>query len=253
MDKRYGEPDVEQTSYIPRPPRRWVIGDIHGADFALEQVFKRSGFDEEQDLLICLGDVVDGWPGVARCMDMLLTVKNLVLLLGNHDVWFERWAATGEVDDLWLPQGGRATVRSFGLNTWLYLDLPQRYREFFRAARLWYELDGKMFVHGGWDVGKYEHPVDDHRETLTWDRELLLRSKHQNRNLTKFAEVYIGHTTTELFGGTEPLCIDGVWAMDTGAGWSGKLTILDIDTKEYFQSDKVRELYPKRRGRNRAA
>jgi len=37
--------------------------------------------------------------------------------------------------------------------------------------------------------------------------------------------------------------------MDTGAGWNGRLTIMNTDTKEYFQSDKVNDLYPNERGR----
>ena len=32
--------------------------------------------------------------------------------------------------------------------------------------------------------------------------------------------------------------------MDTGAGWNGKLTIMDVDTEEYWQSDLVESLYP---------
>jgi serine/threonine protein phosphatase 1 len=34
-----------------------------------------------------------------------------------------------------------------------------------------------------------------------------------------------------------------VWNIDTGAGWSGKLTIMNVDTKEYWQSDLISELY----------
>jgi serine/threonine protein phosphatase 1 len=37
--------------------------------------------------------------------------------------------------------------------------------------------------------------------------------------------------------------------MDTGAGWQGKLSMMNIDTKEIFQSDPVPDLYPKYRGR----
>jgi hypothetical protein len=32
--------------------------------------------------------------------------------------------------------------------------------------------------------------------------------------------------------------------MDTGAGWTGKLTIMDVQTKEYWQSELVQLLYP---------
>ena len=36
--------------------------------------------------------------------------------------------------------------------------------------------------------------------------------------------------------------------MDTGAGWNGLLSIMNIETKEYFCSDNVTELYPDETG-----
>ena len=44
--------------------RRIVCGDIHGAHLALLQCLERSNFDFENDTLILIGDVVDGWPYV---------------------------------------------------------------------------------------------------------------------------------------------------------------------------------------------
>ena len=41
-----------------------------------------------------------------------------------------------------------------------------------------------------------------------------------------------------------------IWNLDTGAGFRGKLTIMDINTKEYWQSDNVNEIYVNERGRN---
>jgi serine/threonine protein phosphatase 1 len=32
--------------------------------------------------------------------------------------------------------------------------------------------------------------------------------------------------------------------MDTGAGWSGVLSMMNVDTKEVFTSDPVPDLYP---------
>jgi len=37
--------------------------------------------------------------------------------------------------------------------------------------------------------------------------------------------------------------------MDTGAGWSGVLSMMNIDTKEIFTSDHVDTLYPGITGR----
>jgi serine/threonine protein phosphatase 1 len=41
-----------------------------------------------------------------------------------------------------------------------------------------------------------------------------------------------------------------IWNIDTGAAFKGPLTIMDADTKEYWQSDPVFELYPEENGRN---
>ena len=51
--------------------RTFAIGDIHGAYKALVQCFERSGFDYENDRLIVLGDVCDGYPEVKQCIDEL--------------------------------------------------------------------------------------------------------------------------------------------------------------------------------------
>jgi len=38
--------------------------------------------------------------------------------------------------------------------------------------------------------------------------------------------------------------------MDTGAGWQGKLSMMNIDTKEIFQSDPIADLYQEHTGRS---
>jgi serine/threonine protein phosphatase 1 len=42
-----------------------------------------------------------------------------------------------------------------------------------------------------------------------------------------------------------------VWNIDTGAAFSGKVSALDIDSKEFKQSNPVRDLYPGETGRNK--
>ena len=58
--------------------KRFVIGDIHGGYKALLQCLDRSGFNEKEDLLICLGDVTDGWSETPECVDKLLSITNLI-------------------------------------------------------------------------------------------------------------------------------------------------------------------------------
>jgi serine/threonine protein phosphatase 1 len=42
-----------------------------------------------------------------------------------------------------------------------------------------------------------------------------------------------------------------VWNIDTGAAFQGKISALDIATKEFRQSDGVAQLYPGEKGRNK--
>ena len=42
-----------------------------------------------------------------------------------------------------------------------------------------------------------------------------------------------------------------VWNIDTGAAFTGKLSAVDIATKQVFQSDTLTYLYPNEFGRNK--
>ena len=94
---------------------------------------------------------------------------------------------------------------------------------------------------------------------FTWDRHLWTTAKYWQKqydkgmNLNKAGEyddIFIGHTSTSYDDESlKPIHASNVWNLDQGAGWEGKLTIMDIDTKEYWQSDIVSELYPEEKGR----
>ncbi|HMJ69583.1 MAG TPA: metallophosphoesterase [Cyclobacteriaceae bacterium] len=223
--------------------RTFVVGDIHGAYRALVQVLERSAFDKNTDRLICLGDVADGWPQTREAIDELLTIPNRIYLMGNHDVWAMQWIETREAAEIWLDQGGRATCESY-VN-----GVPESHRDFFRRSRPYHIENNKLFVHAGIipDLKAEDCPDD----ILYWDRSLVrlamdLERKNTPRQLTAYDEVFVGHTPIATH---RPTKYCEVWMVDTGAAWSGELSIMDIDTKEYFTSDVVQELYPGVKGR----
>lgn len=220
--------------------RTLVLGDLHGSYKGLLQVFERSKFDYEKDTLISLGDVCDGYPQVRECIDELLKIKNLILVIGNHDKWFLDWATT-EREVAWRSQGGQATFNSY---------VPKSHIEIFKNAHA-YHIDEKnrLFVHGGFDLTQKDFSKQKF-EVLTWDRQLVSTAKkkhyrNQNYKLGNFEEVFVGHTsTTYSCNSTDPQHFCNLWMVDTGAGWEGKLTIMDVDSKEYWQSDESWRLYP---------
>jgi len=214
--------------------KRWVIADIHGNFLALEELLKKSGFNYEEDKLICLGDTCDGKSQSKECYDELMKIKNLIYVWGNHDYWVSEWLKYGVAPRIWRSQGGDATIASFlkdeTLDSTPYID-------FFKKAYPYYVEDNKIFMHGGYD---WKRPIaQQHTRDIMWDRDLLehaqlKRSKgEKDFKLGIYDEIYIGHTTTERIS-LEPVNIGNVWALDQGSGWSGMLSLMDIDTKEFF-------------------
>lgn len=234
--------------------KRFVVGDVHGGLKALKQCIERANVNIEEDEVIFLGDVVDGWPETKQCVDYILTFKNYEYILGNHDEWALIWMLTGEAQRIWTTQGGEATILS-------YVDgVPASHIKFFEKAHIFLHYDDDLFVHGG--IVKGTRAEDNRRDTLLWDRELATRCANcvvfPESNIAKpYKRIFIGHTTTSMFwkhrdpnGGVKPLKGGNVWNLDTGGGWEGKLTIMNIDTEEYWQSDHVYKLYPNCKGRH---
>ena len=225
--------------------KTYVIGDIHGAFRALKQCLERSEFNYESDHLICLGDVCDGWPETNRCIDELLKIRMLTYVLGNHDLWMIKWITSKIAENVWRDQGGDATIAS-------YPDgVPQTHVDFLKNGLPYFLTDNKLFVHAG------IHPKlplsEQDIKIFTWDRGLVQQAwnlyiNNINTKLTSFDEVFIGHTPIPS---KRPVKSCEIWMMDTGAGWSGVLSMMEINTKEIFTSDQVPTLYPEVEGRKK--
>ena len=229
---------------------KFVIGDIHGNYKALVQCFERSGFNPLVDQLICLGDVVDGYPETKECIELLSSVKDFILINSNHDQWYLDWLRTGVQAYLWVSQGGQATLKSVNHT------FNQQHLDFFNSAVPYYIDDQtNLFVHGGIEIGVplKNQSVND----LMWNRQMIeyawnceqTKSCTIPKKLQGHAKYFIGHTTTEQYGSLLPLKLCNVWALDTGAGFDGKLTIMNVNTEEYWQSDDGGGLYGVNQGR----
>jgi len=227
--------------------RHFVIGDIHGAYKGLKQCLERSHFDYDKDHLICLGDVCDGWPETNQAIEELLKIEKLTFILGNHDFWALQWAKNGTKSHIWLGQGGRNTVNSYMSN-----EMPDSHINLLDSAHLYYEWNNKLFVHAGINP---DEPVENQtQEIFLWDRGMVKDVMDnyfngQNDPISTYDAIYVGHTPLHNYGILEPIKSCGVWLMDTGAGWDGVLSIMNIETEEVYSSDKINELYPPGMGR----
>lgn len=269
-----------------KPKRTLVLGDIHNNYKALVQVLERCKYNKEEDRLIHLGDVVDGHKDAFETVQLLIdlqteAIHKPIFIKGNHDDWFNKWLKTGVNPSGWA-QGQKATGLSYLAHArpdvaWMvaneflsgfevalkFVDIPKTHVKFFESQLPYYrDNDNNLFIHGGFN--RHFFLKEQLPETFWWDRDLWNAAlsfghmsqmeghpKYKFKMIENFKEVFIGHTTTECWKQTVPMHAANIWNIDTGAGnATGKLTIMDTNTKEYWQSDIAKELYPEYRGRN---
>lgn len=241
--------------------RTLVIGDIHGARIALEQILARAAVTSA-DTLIFLGDYVDGWGESPEVLDFLIKLKathQCIFMRGNHDDLLLSWLKTGEYTEEWFTHGGQLTTEKY---SGIAEDKKQLHILFLESLRDYF-LDGsnRLFVHAGFtNLNGVKHEYFTRMfywERTLWETALALdkgighNHPQYPKRFTLYKEIFIGHTPVTRIGQTVPVNMANVWNVDTGAAFKGPLTIMDADTKEYWQSDPVHTLYPEEKGRNR--
>ncbi|GAA3594268.1 metallophosphoesterase family protein [Flavivirga amylovorans] len=240
--------------------RTLVIGDIHGGLKALIQVLERAKVTTD-DTLIFLGDYIDGWSESAQTIQYLIELsekQECIFIKGNHDVWCEDYLRIGKANRTWLFHGGALTFEGYQQ---LSDEEKKKHLNFFERMKLYYVDDNNnLFIHAGYTSMKGPEQ-EFYKSNYNWDRtlwEMVLTmdkrvKKHSvlyPKRLKIYNEIYIGHTPTLYYNIETPMNAINVWNIDTGAAFTGKLTVLDVNTKQYWQSDNVNELYPNEKGRN---
>lgn len=262
---------------IKNKGRTLVVGDLHGNYKGLLQCLKRSNFNNDIDTLISLGDVVDGHCESFEVIEELLKIKNLIAIKGNHDDWFNQWIETGINPSNW-KQGQKATGLSYLSHSrpnepWFTFnkfgadysiksnDIPDSHIEFFKNQLNYYlDNDNNLFVHGGFNR---HYPLEEQGDILWWDRDLWsqalsyshISSVERFKNpkfkmIGDYKEVFIGHTSTQFWKQNTPMHAANIWNLDTGGGMFGFVSIMNVKTKEFWQSDSGQELYSEYKGRN---
>jgi serine/threonine protein phosphatase 1 len=155
------------------PPLTYAIGDIHGSLQKLCDLIAQCErhADGRPASFIFLGDYIDRGPDSAGVVDTVMRLQSrlterVIALRGNHEaVALE--VIDGEADEeLWLREGGTATLRSYGVAR----DDGQRF-----------------FVHAGIDPDKPLHAQSDN--DLIWIREPFLSDARDHGRL-----IVHGHT-----------------------------------------------------------
>jgi serine/threonine protein phosphatase 1 len=243
--------------------KTFVIGDIHGGFRALKQILERANVTQN-DILIFLGDYVDGWSESSELITFLIELQKnqkCIFIRGNHDQLFLDWLETNDkkIDEgMWFKHGGKATINSYKK---VSEETKKEHIVFLKLLQNYFlDTQNRLFIHAGFtnmNGVDYEYfPKLFYWDRTLWETALSLDEKIPKssdfypQRLKIYNEIYIGHTPVTRIKTTIPVQKACVWNIDTGAAFKGKLTILDINTKEFWQSDFLPDLYPDEKGRN---
>jgi len=240
--------------------KTFVIGDIHGGLRALTQVLDRAQVTLN-DQLIFLGDYVDGWSESPQLLDFLIDLgnkQNCIFIRGNHDDLLCDWLNDSKENLLWYKHGGEATIEAYSK---VRQETKSTHISFLKTLRNHYiDPQNRLFIHAGFTnmngVNFEYFPKMFYWERTLWETALALHpamavdDPFYPKRFLQYKEIFIGHTPVTRIGQTVPVQKANIWNVDTGAAFKGPLSIMDVDSKKFWQSDPLPDLYPDERGRN---
>lgn len=225
-----------------------VVGDLHAHHAPLLKLLEKIRIDP-QDLVLFVGDYIDRGPDAKAVIDKLIELKllyeNMVFLKGNHEdmmLGTMGFPAVSRSLNTWLYNGGSETLYSYGLEAddirhllrlWddaerssaLMHSIPKSHLDFFMDLKLYVETENFFFCHAGVDpsssIEEGKHRVAD----LLW-----IRNHIHARHDAWEKSVVCGHTPLH-----DVMITDKLICTDTGLYCYGKLSAVDVLTKEIFQ------------------
>jgi serine/threonine protein phosphatase 1 len=233
----------------------YAVGDVHGRLDLLRLLVSRIANDlaasaptSGAPVLLFVGDYVDRGEQSRGVIDMVIALLersgfDVRCLKGNHEETLLNFLDDPATGPAWGLFGGRATLKSYGVNPPLGVNLveweaardafaeamPQRHLEFYRSLSTRICIGDYLFVHAGVRHG-VELEAQSERDML-WIRDAFLE---ETRPFEKF--VVHGHSpTNEPYFGPHRICVD------TGAYATGVLTaarLLDAD-RSFISTDQT--------------
>lgn len=224
------------TDFLPRPPlsapRTIAIGDIHGHAAALAALVAAIQ-PQPDDTLVFLGDYVDRGPDSRGVLSQLIELSQrltVVALMGNHEETMLAARKRPSNLDFWLSPacGGLATLESYGPAQDFSL-IPAQHFRFLEGLRRYHETDTHFFIHANY-APNWRLEQHDSRTALWLDLNNCPGPHYTGKT------AIVGHTPQ-----ADGLILDLGYlkCIDTGCGFGGLLTALDVASGRTWQADEA--------------
>lgn len=208
-----------------------AIGDIHGCYRSVKSLLEKIAPYEDRQVVF-IGDYIDRGPDSKKVIDLLLEFQkevDCVFLRGNHEQMLLD-AYEKDKKSLWMMNGGRTTLDSYGIQETIK-PIPEQHYRFYEETQMYYDTDDYFFVHAGLSPAKtIAESLADPAEM----KEFLWERSHLNAIENPWEKtVVFGHTPRP-----HPLVRDNMIGIDTGCVYDrmgyGKLTAVKLPEVEFI-------------------
>lgn len=215
--------------------KSFVIGDIHGCLEELTSLIEHLPI-EKRDCLVFLGDYIDRGPDSNGVISYLVQLQRkwdnkFVFLKGNHeDMFLSYLGLPGAHGDMFLYNGGRATLISYGLSAQIrppdeiLSRIPPSHLQFLKQLQTCYLIDPFLCVHAG--IHPLKMLTEQKEEEMLWIRNEFIFSRHRLPYTVLF-----GHTPRKQVLLDLPYKI----GLDTGLVYGNQLSCFELTEKTLYQ------------------
>jgi len=239
---------------LDRTKRHFVLGDLHGMYDDLLRLLKVIDYDQENDIIYSVGDLVDRGPKSVECVEFFTNQKNRYAALGNHEymsispMWMNVWYGNGAPQTI-------ASLHAHGkdenwlrdiVSTWPLIievgDIDEE--DCFRIVHADYDRcfsddDAERMLNQATDEDGYFDGEHFEVASLLWSRETISKGLDNLKtmkpihyqmdfNPNRKRHNYVGHSAVR-----KPLTIRDITFIDTM--WFGKkLTMVEVLSGESF-------------------
>lgn len=215
---------------------RYVVGDIHGCSDELRRLLDSLRL-ASGDTLVFLGDYIDRGPDSSGVVSSLFELEknypavSLVFLKGNHeDMLLSFLGLGGDHGDMFMLNGGRATLQSYGLKhdrataQDALSAIPPEHLAFYQRLTTYYVMDSFLCIHAG--INPEKPLAEQTEEEILWIRNSFIYRSHPLPYTVLF-----GHTPQPTVFFDLPYKV----GLDTGLVYGNMLTCLEVDEKVLYQ------------------
>lgn len=214
----------------------YVVGDLHGCYQSLQVLMHKVQFDEMQDLIVSVGDLIDRGNDSVSCLRLQKEIW-FKPVLGNHEAMALEVVEKGNNAQIWYINGG----------SW-YWDIQEGNDDVLKQVvdRLIYQLDNLPYVieivledrvvgvaHADYPSNDYVFGKDIDLASTLWNRTRFKTitedlkggtvPNYPEHSISGIDAFYFGHTPVE-----EILTMGNLKYIDTGAVFGRALSLVKI-------------------------